>query len=73
LAPLLDLDLSSSSFEPEHGQVDGTTAHAIERLIFYAGERAGYKSLHVGVSEDAEPFETLIAPNELEQGWINTR
>lgn len=73
LAPLLDLDLSFSSFEPEHGQIDGTTAHAVERLIFYAAERAGYKSLHVGASEDAEIFETLIGPDEIEQGWVKTR
>lgn len=73
LAPLLDLDLSFSSFEPEHGQIDGTTAHAAERLIFYAAERAGYQSLHVGASEDAEIFETLISPDEIEQGWVKTR
>jgi lipopolysaccharide biosynthesis protein len=72
LAPLLDLDLTFSSFEPEHGQFDGTTAHAVERLIFYAAERAGFKSLHVGVTEDAELFETLIAPDQLEQGWVKT-
>ncbi|MCI4677697.1 rhamnan synthesis F family protein [Rhodoblastus acidophilus] len=73
LAPLLDLDLAFSSFEPEHGQVDGTTAHALERLIFYAAERAGYRSLHVGTSDDAEAFETVIGSGELEQGWVRTR
>lgn len=73
LRPILDLGLTFGSFEPEGGQVDGTTAHAIERLIFYSAERAGYRSLHVGASGDAEPFETVIGAQDIEKGWVKTQ
>lgn len=33
LKPLLTLDLMPDDFQSEHGQVDGTTAHAVERFI----------------------------------------
>lgn len=72
LRPILDLGLGFGSFEAEGGQVDGTTAHAIERLIFYSAERAGYRSLHVGASGDPEKFETLIDAQDLELGWVKT-
>ncbi|HUO53803.1 MAG TPA: rhamnan synthesis F family protein [Rhodoblastus sp.] len=78
LRPLLDLDLGFSSFEPEHGQTDGTTAHALERLVFFAAERAGFRALHVGADGDAEPFETPLSADEIEQAfvqstWVKTR
>ena len=41
LRPLLDLRLTTDDFPPELGQLDGTLAHAIERLYFFACERAG--------------------------------
>lgn len=33
LSPLLDLQLMPSDFQAEHGQIDGTTAHAVERIL----------------------------------------
>ena len=47
LRPLLDLELSFEDFDPEEQQVDGTLAHAIERLFFFACERAGFKWIKV--------------------------
>lgn len=42
LAPLLNLGLRFEDFPAETGQIDGTIAHAIERLFFYSAERAGF-------------------------------
>lgn len=42
LKPLLDLRLETDDFPPELGQLDGTPAHAIERLYYFACERAGF-------------------------------
>jgi lipopolysaccharide biosynthesis protein len=42
LRPLLDLNLGLDEFPEEAGQTDGTLAHAIERMYFYACELAGF-------------------------------
>jgi lipopolysaccharide biosynthesis protein len=44
--PLLDLKLSAADFDDEAGQIDGTLAHAIERLFFYSCEVAGYRYIN---------------------------
>lgn len=43
LRPLLDAHLYRSSFESESAQVDGTQAHAIERIISLVVRHAGYR------------------------------
>ena len=43
-APLSDLTDAEIGFEPELGRVDGTTAHAIERLTAAIVARAGYRA-----------------------------
>jgi lipopolysaccharide biosynthesis protein len=42
LRPLLDAHLDESEFEPEAGQVDGTFAHAVERIFAHSAKSAGY-------------------------------
>ena len=43
LAGLRAAPLSADDFEPEMAQTDGTTAHAIERLVWPLVEHAGYR------------------------------
>jgi len=43
-APLSGLSDADIGFEPEIGRVDGTTAHAIERLTAAIAARAGYRA-----------------------------
>jgi len=47
LKPLLELNLSLKDFPAEEGQIDGTIAHAIERLFLHCCERAGFIWLKV--------------------------
>lgn len=42
LRPVLDLKLTMEEFESEAGQVDGTLAHAIERLWSVAAQKVGF-------------------------------
>jgi O-antigen biosynthesis protein len=43
LLPLLNLKLTFDDFPEEAGQIDGTLAHAIERIILYICELADYR------------------------------
>ncbi len=43
LGTLLDAHLCPSDFEPEHGQLDGTLAHAVERVMLLCAQDAGYR------------------------------
>jgi lipopolysaccharide biosynthesis protein/GT2 family glycosyltransferase/SAM-dependent methyltransferase len=62
LQPLLGLDLSISDFAPEAQQIDGTLAHAIERLYYVSCEKAGLDWVKVGQPEffsPETPFEAV--------------
>jgi lipopolysaccharide biosynthesis protein/ubiquinone/menaquinone biosynthesis C-methylase UbiE len=48
LIPLLDLELSDDDFEAESGQVDGTTAHALERLVSLSVQKSGMSIIETG-------------------------
>ncbi len=54
LGPLMRLDLQARDFASEQGQVDGTTAHAVERLFFICCELAGMRWIKVDtIAQDA--------------------
>ncbi|SEJ06270.1 glycoside hydrolase family 99-like domain-containing protein [Frateuria terrea] len=44
LRPLLDAHLAVDEFETEMGQIDGTQAHAVERLFMVVAGAAGFES-----------------------------
>jgi hypothetical protein len=63
---LLDLDLQFSDFPDEAGQIDGTPAHAIERIMLMVAEASGYEWLKV-VRRDLYPIPyTVLAVNGAE-------
>ena len=47
IRPLLDAGLTYADFPDENGQVDGTIAHAIERIVLMAAETRGFEWLKV--------------------------
>lgn len=63
LQGLRALDLRVGDFEPEIGHIDGTTAHAIERLLGVVSVEAGLRVLgRSAIDEDAEPRWQDYAP-----------
>ncbi len=57
LDPILDLNLMPDDFQSEHGQIDGTMAHALERLIGVSSWIEGRKLFRssIGKVEYIEP------------------
>lgn len=48
LGPLLDSPIDLWNFESEKGQLDGTAAHAIERMFASCAQQAGYRTAQIG-------------------------
>ncbi|GGB21682.1 hypothetical protein GCM10011380_09090 [Sphingomonas metalli] len=68
LKPLLDLRLQPNDFPAELGQVSGTLQHAIERLILYVTESAGYGWVKVSSDASADaaaPSVSIASPADL--------
>lgn len=55
LQGLRAFNLQAADFDEEAGQVDGTTAHAIERILGIVTEEAGFQLEEVGVLEENPP------------------
>ena len=59
LKPLMALNLKPNDFEVETGQVDGTTAHAVERLLGLSAMYAGFTVVETSEmpSEEKEDYQ----------------
>lgn len=58
---LLDLELQYEDFPEECGQVDGTLAHAIERVVLMAAEARGFEWMKI-VRRDLYPLGATVLP-----------
>jgi lipopolysaccharide biosynthesis protein len=67
LRPLLNLNLSTSDFDAERGQRNGTLAHAIERMFFFSCELAGFSWQFISSSGKKEKYEKIITPKSQEE------
>jgi lipopolysaccharide biosynthesis protein len=60
LRPLLDAHLGEWEFESETGQLDGTFAHAVERIFTLAARHAGFRTVEaaglLGLAFPQRPF-----------------
>jgi lipopolysaccharide biosynthesis protein len=68
LQGLRAFDLSADDFEPEAGQIDGTTAHAIERIVGIVAREAGYELADTVETPDPDSWmrfdpETPVQPD----------
>jgi hypothetical protein len=65
LRPIIELGLGPQHFPVENGQVDATTAHAIERLVGVCCERGGFRYLSVAPKGSMlfKKFQTTLRTN----------
>jgi lipopolysaccharide biosynthesis protein len=52
--------LTAEDFEPEAGQVDGTTAHAIERIIGIVTAEAGYRTVETAALDEVDDSDSWV-------------
>ncbi|MBI1495074.1 rhamnan synthesis F family protein [Halocynthiibacter styelae] len=66
LRPILDRQLTAEDFPKEAGQLDGTTAHALERLIGVCASDAGYHVIKYTATHDNKyrKFRTRLKTNK---------
>ena len=63
--PILESGLTFEDFPEENGQVDGTLAHAIERIFLYVAESRGFNYLKVTADEKSvDKTPVLFSRNE---------
>ena len=70
LKPLTDLSLVTQNFDIEAGRIDGTLAHAIERLYFHICEHTGFqwiKISHPPLFEHTPAIVPIGHPEALDQ------
>ncbi len=65
LKPLLALNLAFKDFPPEPCAVDGTIAHALERLFLFSCEKAGFTWAKVSASPASVTNVQLTKPAEI--------
>jgi lipopolysaccharide biosynthesis protein len=63
LEPILRLGLNTNDFPEEPIKIDGTLAHAIERLFALGTEQAGYTWFKVAAPQWYAHRETIITPH----------
>lgn len=64
ITPLLKIGLTAKDFPKEGGQIDGTLGHVIERLYFFACEKAGYRWIKIGRPELVSGTERVLHIDE---------
>ncbi|MFC3221270.1 rhamnan synthesis F family protein [Tianweitania populi] len=65
LKPLLDLQLCPEDFPSEQAQIDGTLAHAIERLFYIACEYAGFTWMKIAQPGLFEATPCIVPINDI--------